>query len=1018
MKLTIRKVLSLLTALAVLWSALPAAAQEASPVTVTLSVPKSVIAVGETITLTASVSGAAAVEDAVLWYYEETPSPVCRASEDGSAFTLTGLAEGTVTVVATYRDDISVFDEAVIRVEPAPVIPVTGLVLTPSAVTLAAGAEMSLTAVLTPENATDREIRWSTSDAGVAAVDQTGRVRATGAGRAVITAAAGGFSGVCGVTVTAGAVRSLTLSHASLTLTQGSGRRLTAVTDPEGAPVSWQSSDPGVAAVSADGYVTAREAGSAVITASAGGREAVCPVTVTGGGVTIRPGSVSLALGGSAMLEADVDLEGVSGSSVIWSTSDPSVAYIYRRDNTGSATTVYASGKGTAVITAAVEYGGRVYADTCLVEAGGGIGAEATVYRSGSGVALGDGDDAGGVSVAEQIANEIGSLTGWSQELDYVVFQPPLSVSGKGSLSARPSRSYSYRSDASGYSLRDVVFTPDGDFTGDVSFPFTAADTGQNSYSGAVTFHVEEGVQEAGILYAARTGESVTLDADDLTAFWDGQYPGGKLAYIVFTSVSRGGLYGVSAGGQKLTDVEAGGVRCCPSPGSREMGLDDLTYVPTPDTSSAVIRFTAYGAPRGGGSQTARSGSITIVYTDEDVPPITCRASAADAAVGLRSADFLGAYQSAVDAAGSADLTIRFLSVPQSGDLYWDWSLDQNGRVSGVRLTEANLDSFLFTAGGSAGKRIDEVAYVPDRPGGKDTVSYVCYEDGAPRFTGVIDFDGTSAGGLTVNYISRGGPVSFAPGDFFTGEARYASYITFSAPASGRLTCGGADAASGRFSLSGGSGCQSFSGLTYAPADGYTGSVQIPFRACDALDRSLAYGTVNIFITAPAAVFTDVKADAWYYAYVSSLAGMGILSGYGDNTFRPEGELTWAEALKLIMMAVGYSDLSIANGGGAWAEGFLLRAQADGLVSGSVDLNGVITREDFAAVAARALNLPPAAYSPFTDTASGYAAALYGAFVNGQRIISGDGDGRFRPNDAIRRSEVCKIICLMRDYQL
>lgn len=101
------------------------------------------------------------------------------------------------------------------------------------------------------------------------------------------------------------------------------------------------------------------------------------------------------------------------------------------------------------------------------------------------------------------------------------------------------------------------------------------------------------------------------------------------------------------------------------------------------------------------------------------MPPITCRASAADAAVGLRSADFLGAYQSAVDAAGSADLTIRFLSVPQSGDLYWDWSLDQNGRVSGVRLTEANLDGFLFTAGGSAGKRIDEVAYVRTARAGK-----------------------------------------------------------------------------------------------------------------------------------------------------------------------------------------------------------------------------------------------------------------------------------------------------------
>lgn len=1019
MKITIRKVLSLLMAFAILWGALPtAAAQGTAPVTVTLSAPKTEITVGETVTLTASVTGPGASEDAVRWYYEENPSPVCRASEHGNALTLTGIAEGTVTVVATYRDDANIYAEAVIHIEPAPVIPVTGLDLTPSAATLPVGAEMTLSAALTPENATNREILWATSDADVASVDSAGRVRANRAGTAVITATAndGGYSDSCAVTVPAGEVRSVTLSDTSLTLIKGGSQRLIAVTDPADAAVEWRSSNPEIAAVSSDGYVTAREAGRAVITARAGGREAVCAVVVTGG-MTIGRDSVSLALGGSVVLEAAVDMEGVPGSNIIWSSSDPSVAYIYRRDNTGSATTVYAGEKGTAVITAALEYAGGIYADTCLVEVGGGIGAEATVYRSSGGCALGDGDGAGGVSVTEQIADEIGSLTGWSEELDYVVFQAPLSVSRKGFLDARPSRNYYFRSDSSGDLLDDVIFTPDEDFTGDVSFPFTAVDTGRGRYSGAITFHVEDGFQDAGILYAARTGENVALNADDFVDFWDEQYPGGKLEYVIFSSVSRGGLYG-AGGSQKWTDVEVGGVKCYLVPGGREIGLEELTYVPTRDTASAVIRFTAYGVPRGAAGQTGRSGSITILYTDEDVAPITYRTSALNAATSLRAADFMSVYQSAVNAAGADVLTIRFLSVPQSGALYWDRAADRDGRVTGVKLTEANIGGFFFTAGGTAGRRIEEVSYVPGSPGAKDTASYACYADGALQFIGSLIFDGTSAAeDLTVNYISRGGPVSFAPSDFCTGGARYASYVIFGAPTDGRLTSGGMDAAAGRFSLSGAAGYQGLGSVVYAPSAGYTGAVQIPFCAYDSLDRPLAAGTVNIFVTPPVVSFTDIPAGAWYYAYVSSLAGAGILSGYGDNTFRPDGKLTWGEALKLIMMAVGYSDLSIANGGGAWAEGFLIRAQADGLVSGGVDLNSHITREAFAAVAARALKLPAAAPSPFTDTGSGYAAALYNTFVNGQRIISGDGDGRFRPNDAIKRSEVCKIICLMRDYR-
>ena len=231
------------------------------------------------------------------------------------------------------------------------------------------------------------------------------------------------------------------------------------------------------------------------------------------------------------------------------------------------------------------------------------------------------------------------------------------------------------------------------------------------------------------------------------------------------------------------------------------------------------------------------------------------------------------------------------------------------------------------------------------------------------------------------------------------------------------MTSGGlAVTASARFFLAEVPGRQQLSGVTYTPAANFTGDIRIPFYAYDYTDKLLATGTVTVTVTAPAA-FTDVSSGAWYYRYVSSLAGAGILGGYGDGTFRPENRLTCGEALKLIMMAAGYADLSIPGGGAAWAAGFLARAQVDGLVDGSVDLSAAITREVFVTIAAKALGLGPAANTPFRDTDSGYAAALYNTFVDGERIISGDGNGLFRPQDSIRRSEVCKIICLMRGYQ-
>ena len=83
------------------------------------------------------------------------------------------------------------------------VIAVTGIALDRSALEVAVGAvDMTLTATVLPENATDKTVSWTSSEPGVASVDENGALTIGYMGTAVITATAGEFSATCTVTVT------------------------------------------------------------------------------------------------------------------------------------------------------------------------------------------------------------------------------------------------------------------------------------------------------------------------------------------------------------------------------------------------------------------------------------------------------------------------------------------------------------------------------------------------------------------------------------------------------------------------------------------------------------------------------------------------------------------------------------------------------------------------------------------------------------------------------------------------
>lgn len=235
------------------------------------------------------------------------------------------------------------------------VIPVASVSVRPDALSLTEGETGKLTATVSPENATDKTVTWSTSDATVATVNG-GTVTAVKAGSAVITAESGGKKATCTVTVSPKvySVTGVTLDINKLEdLFDGEERTLKATVLPENATdkrVTWASSDDKVSTVDQNGKVTAVYTGTATITVTTadGGKQASCTVTVKGRPREVRLDKPTLDIteGETAALSATVLPENAYDKTVTWGTSDAAVATVAPDG------TVTAVAAGTATITA------------------------------------------------------------------------------------------------------------------------------------------------------------------------------------------------------------------------------------------------------------------------------------------------------------------------------------------------------------------------------------------------------------------------------------------------------------------------------------------------------------------------------------------------------------------------------------------------------------------------------------------------------------------------------------------
>ncbi len=165
-------------------------------------------------------------------------------------------------------------------------VAVTGVTLDKPAIVLAPGQTATLAADITPSNATDKTVTWTSSDPAVASIDSKGEVLAHKLGSTTITVTTtdGGHEASCGVEV-AISVTGVSLNKTALSLAEGGSETLVATVTPEEAinkEVIWTSSDKTVATV-VDGTVKALSEGNATITVKTvdGGFEDHCEVTVT-----------------------------------------------------------------------------------------------------------------------------------------------------------------------------------------------------------------------------------------------------------------------------------------------------------------------------------------------------------------------------------------------------------------------------------------------------------------------------------------------------------------------------------------------------------------------------------------------------------------------------------------------------------------------------------------------------------------------------------------------------------------
>ena len=316
-------------------AAISVAPQPVAAVTITPTLDSALV--GERVTFRATAFDAQnrPLPDRFVLWTSNNPS-VATVSSEGEVI---ALALGNARIRATIEGK---FADGSMVVRP---VPVARIVVAPNQVALNPGQTSQLTVTLSDSagnTLVGRSVSFTSSDAQIATVSETGLIIAVGEGAATIQATSEGKSAAVSVTVNPIAVASVTITPNAVSLLPTQSRRLVAqALDAQGRPLAnrtygWTTDDASIATVNQSGDVTAVGSGSVAIRAASGGQTGSALVTVSSvpvASIVVSPKPVSLTPSQTQQLSVQLfDSIGgavsTSGRSISWLSRDPTIASV------------------------------------------------------------------------------------------------------------------------------------------------------------------------------------------------------------------------------------------------------------------------------------------------------------------------------------------------------------------------------------------------------------------------------------------------------------------------------------------------------------------------------------------------------------------------------------------------------------------------------------------------------------------------------------------------------------------
>ncbi|MFA6436020.1 MAG: S-layer homology domain-containing protein [Candidatus Gracilibacteria bacterium] len=185
------------------------------------------------------------------------------------------------------------------------------------------------------------------------------------------------------------------------------------------------------------------------------------------------------------------------------------------------------------------------------------------------------------------------------------------------------------------------------------------------------------------------------------------------------------------------------------------------------------------------------------------------------------------------------------------------------------------------------------------------------------------------------------------------------------------------------------------------------------------------FGGFFVKVSPASASFTDVPENHEHYAAILWLEGRSVIQGYEDGTFKPDQEVTRAEALKIVLLGSGievpevlgfdetyYSDISLTD----WFTKYVVKATDMEIVKGYDDQtfkpNQTVNLAEALKIIMQtnALTAETPTENPYVDVPFGDWYAGYAALAKAKYLIVADGEGKIYPGKAMTRGDLAEII--------